>query len=218
MLLQDPNIQTPTDDQLWEINALLHQMQNADLPLEKVDLLIAVAKRIVNLYTDKPIVMCADYYLPILIYVVARTGFIAAEIEAEFCFGLLHPSLYSSEAGYHLTSLCSAVQMLKSYSEHFECSAVTSTIKVMIPDECNDLLQVKKLPIRQSTTVKDICRTIAHKARVANSQDYALFQLVKGEEILLQDNDYVANHTQNKCVFAYKRIDAKIAWPTHTLE
>lgn len=49
------------------------------------------------------------------VLVVSKCGFIGAEIEAEFMWGLLQPSLLSGEAGYYLTALCSAVHVLKSF-------------------------------------------------------------------------------------------------------
>jgi Ras and Rab interactor 2/3 len=60
-------------------------------------------------------VLSADDFLPLLVFVVAKCGFIGAEIEAEFMWGLLQPSLLSGEAGYYLTALCSAVHVLKSF-------------------------------------------------------------------------------------------------------
>lgn len=38
-----------------------------------------------------------------------------AEIEAEYMWGLLHPSLLSGEGGYYLTTLSSAVHVLKNF-------------------------------------------------------------------------------------------------------
>lgn len=93
-----------------------------------------------------------------------------------------------------------------------------SILKVIIPDECNGSLQNRTLPVRPNTTVREVSRIIAHKARI-NSQDYGLFKLINGDETLLQDNECpqeVSALTQKKCVFIYRRLDAKIAWPTLT--
>lgn len=57
----------------------------------------------------------------------------------------------------------------------------SSVLRVIIPDECNGSLQTRTLPVRPNTTTKEVCRTIAHKARITNPQDYALFELVDGE-------------------------------------
>lgn len=43
-----------------------------------------------------------------------------AEIEAEYMWGLLHPSLFSGEGGYYLTTLSSAVHVLKNFKKGCE--------------------------------------------------------------------------------------------------
>lgn len=119
--------------------------------------------------------------------------------------------------------------------------ACSSVLRVIIPDEYNGSLQTRTLPIRPHMTTKEICRTIAHKARVTNPQDYGLFKLVDGEgwykfdianwpivtntifflviaETLLLESECpqeVRLAARGKpCMLAYKRIEAKIAWPT----
>ncbi|XP_053203109.1 protein sprint-like [Panonychus citri] len=59
----------------------------------------------------------ADDFLPIFIYVLVHCGFLSAEIEAEFMWGLLHPSLLSGEGGYYLTTLSSCLHVIKNMSE-----------------------------------------------------------------------------------------------------
>lgn len=39
---------------------------------------------------------------------------VSAEVEADYMWGLLHPSLLTGEGGYYLTTLSSAVHVLKS--------------------------------------------------------------------------------------------------------
>lgn len=118
--------------------------------------------------------------------------------------------------------------------------ACSSVLRVIIPDELNGSLQTCTLPVRPNTTTKEVCRSIAHKARITNPQDYALFELIDGEgtesggigfawststdtfihstETLMTDAECpqesrLAARGQH-CLFAYKRIEAKIAWPT----
>lgn len=47
------------------------------------------------------------------VWILIKTKFVAAEIEAEYMWGLLHPSCLSGEGGYYLTTLSSAVHVLK---------------------------------------------------------------------------------------------------------
>lgn len=73
-------------------------MEELELPLEKLNVLFTVVSTIFK--CSKSSTMNADDFLPILIYVIAKTGFISSEIEAEFIWGLINPSLLSGEAGY----------------------------------------------------------------------------------------------------------------------
>jgi len=59
----------------------------------------------------------ADDFLPIFVWVLVQTGMVAAEVEAEYMWGLLHPSLLSGEGGYYLTTLSSAVNVLKNFRQ-----------------------------------------------------------------------------------------------------
>lgn len=52
-------------------------------------------------------------FLPLFVWVLVQCGFTQAEIEAEYMWGLAHPSLFNGEAGYYLTTLTSAVNVLK---------------------------------------------------------------------------------------------------------
>ncbi|XP_038116527.1 protein sprint [Culex quinquefasciatus] len=222
----------PSASALRQISALFVRLQETELPLEKLDLLLTAVSAIFE-STASSIgqQLSADDFLPVLVLVVAHCGFIGAEIEAEYMWGLIQPSLLSGEAGYYLTALCSAVHVLKNFSLHDhegiagsmewvsstlpECSSV---LRVIIPDEYNGSIQTRTLPIRPHTTTREVCRIIAHKARITNAQDYGLFKLIDGEETLLQDNECPQDVRMaacgKHCMIAYKRVDAKIAWPT----
>lgn len=69
--------------------------------------------------------------------------------------------------------------------------ACSSVLRVIIPDEYNGSLQTRTLPVRPHTTTKEVCRIIAHKARITNPQDFGLFQLVDGEGEELIDYFYL---------------------------
>ncbi|XP_036339561.1 protein sprint isoform X2 [Rhagoletis pomonella] len=224
----------PSSTSLQIISALLQRLQEAELPLDKLELFLCVISTIFEATgCQRGQQLGADDFLPVLVYVVAKCGFVGAEIEAEFMWGLLQPTLLSGEAGYYLTALCSAVHVLKSFmaSENengtgsldwrsSSLPACSSVLRVIIPDECNGSLQTRTLPVRPHTTTREVCRIIAHKARITNPQDYALFKLVDGEETLLNDvecpQDVRFSSKGKHCMLAYKRIDAKIAWPTAT--
>ncbi|GIY40286.1 protein sprint [Caerostris extrusa] len=205
----------------------------------------------------------AGDFLPIFICVLVRCGLIAAEIEADYMWGLLHPSLMAREGGYYLTTLSSAVHVLKSLQacspemaqnqiepfDNLPSSGVSYSLdmgsprsqlgiktpspeprlaciadlqgflKIMIPDELTGSIISKTLPIKPNMTTKEVAKLIAHKFNVTNPQDYCLFKLVNGEEIMLADSecpqvikaDLMAAGTN--CLFTYKRCDAKFIWP-----
>ncbi|KAH8421465.1 hypothetical protein KR009_008556, partial [Drosophila setifemur] len=221
----------PSQTALRMIASLLWRLQEAELPLEKLELFLSVISTVFEATgCPRGQQLGADDFLPVLVYVVAKCGFVGAEIEAEFMWGLLQPTLLNGEPGYYLTALCSAVQVLKNFmaseaesgtgSLDWRSSclpACSSVLRVIIPDECNGSLQTRTLPIRPHTTTREVCRIIAHKARITNPQDYALFKLVDGEETLLTDaecpQDARLAAKGKHCMLAYKRIDAKIAWP-----
>ena len=52
-------------------------------------------------------------FLPIFVWVLLQCECGRAELEAEFMWGLVHPSLLNGEGGYYLTTLTSAVQVVK---------------------------------------------------------------------------------------------------------
>uniref|UniRef100_A0A182Q2Z6 Protein sprint n=1 Tax=Anopheles farauti TaxID=69004 RepID=A0A182Q2Z6_9DIPT len=225
------NVIPPSPTAMRQIATLFVRLQEAELPLAKLDLLLAAVSTIFEATTCcNGQQLSADDFLPVLVMVVAHCGFIGAEIEAEYMWGLLQPSLLSGEAGYYLTALCSAVHVLKNFSLSEQEGTATldwdsstmpncsSVLRVIIPDEYNGSIQTRTLPIRPHTTTKEVCRIIAHKARITNAQDYGLFKLIDGEETLLHDTECpqdVRMAAKGKhFMIAYKRIDAKIAWPT----
>lgn len=101
---------------MQQISLLIIRLQEADLPLAKLDFLLTIINTVIDSTThSRGHALGADDFLPLLVYIVAKCGFIGAEIEAEFMWCLLQPSLLSGEAGYYLTALCSAVHVLKSF-------------------------------------------------------------------------------------------------------
>lgn len=71
----------------------------------------------------------ADDFLPIFVWVLVKTNFVAAEIEAEYMWGLLHPSLLNGEGGYYLTTLSSAIHVLKNFKESCEENNLRNGVK-----------------------------------------------------------------------------------------
>ncbi|XP_031341576.1 protein sprint isoform X3 [Photinus pyralis] len=122
-----PKIMLPSESALQTISHYLIRLQAADSPLEKLEYLLAAIATIFNSVktsqltgSGRSLTLGADDFLPLFVWVLVKTNFIAAEIEAEYMWGLLHPSLLSGEGGYYLTTLSSAVHVLKNFKESSE--------------------------------------------------------------------------------------------------
>ncbi|XP_025207170.1 protein sprint isoform X3 [Melanaphis sacchari] len=237
------NLIPPNENDLKKISECFKRLQDAFLPLEKLEHLLSAIALIFNAVKmqnrNADSCLGADDFLPLLVWVLVQCNVLTAELEAEYMWGLLHPSLIPGEGGYYLTALCGAVQVLKSYKSSMEANTVNgvktlgsdntlsydplnelkSVLKVVVPDETNGSLLTKTLPVRPHMTTRDVCKIIAHKLRITNPQDYSLFKLIDGQEFLLSETDCpqdIKSSTTacgSHCLFAYKRIDAKIAWP-----
>lgn len=232
-----PDIPLPDSGTMDTIKGHLHSMQKAYSPLKKMECLLAATSTIYKCMTQNlnkkegVVTIGADDFLPMLIYVLVQCGIVAAEIEADYMWGLIHPSLLNGEGGYYLTSLSSAVLALKNFknmqgslSDQQQMEVPTlgdmeGFLKVAIPDELRDSIIWKTLPVRPNMNTKDVCSMIAHKFRITNPQDYGLYLLVNGEETRLGDMNIPQviksehNSQGRQPVFAYKRNAAMIAWP-----
>ncbi|CAH1792387.1 unnamed protein product [Owenia fusiformis] len=221
------------------IKHFFSKMQRAYSPVKKLENLLGATSAIYNNVQEnnsgrQASSMGADDFLPMFIYVLVQCGMVMAEVEADYMWGLLHPSVLNGEGGYYLTTLSSAVHVLKNFHEtassqpaSLELSKARSNtlteqqgfIRVAMPDEFNDSIKTKTLPVRPNMTTKEVCNMIAHKFKIINANDYALYSLINNTETKLLDNQWPntikidAMVENNDCVFVYKR-DAKFAWPT----
>ncbi|XP_012215187.1 protein sprint isoform X3 [Linepithema humile] len=215
----------PSEESLERILKCIERLQKADSPLEKLEHLLAAISTIFNSVKQsnsgsRHITLGADDLLPLVIWVLVHGKVVDAEIEAEYMWGLLHASLLNGEGGYYLTTLSSAVHVLKTFKSSQSTMSTlngcgppdcSSVLRILVPDELHGSLNTRTLPVRPNMNTREICRILAHKIRCTNPQDYGLFKLVQGEETLLGDHE--CPQELSHCLFAFKRIDAKIAWP-----
>ncbi|XP_070377848.1 protein sprint-like isoform X2 [Dermacentor albipictus] len=104
------------------VQHFLLKLQKAYSPLRKLEnLLSAISVIYSSVQRDRKsqpegesFSLGADDFLPIFLYVLVQCGLVSAEVEADYMWGLLHPSLLTGEGGYYLTTLSSAVHVLKS--------------------------------------------------------------------------------------------------------
>ncbi|KAK8382668.1 hypothetical protein O3P69_015470 [Scylla paramamosain] len=230
----------PSGASLDTIRSLLTRMQKVYAPREKLESLLATISHIYQAMYENGNTSGsgdADDLVPMIMWVLCQSGMVSAEVEADYMWGLLLPSASSGEASYYLEAFHSAIHALKNLSPSPESSPGNSLdsvkpdvsvvsdqgiMKIVIPDEKNGSIVTRTLPIRPATTTREVCKMMAHKLKVTNPQDYGLYKLVDGLESLLADNECPHKVKSDlstsgfHCTFAFKRMDAKIAWPILT--
>ncbi|XP_047534039.1 protein sprint isoform X4 [Vanessa atalanta] len=226
----------PSSAVLAVISKHFLKMQEADSPLDKLENLLAAISVMFNAIRGER-TLGADDLLPVLAWTVARCRLVCAELEAELMAGLLPAALLAGEGGYYLTALFSAVAVLKRLAPDTGPDSTTpwrrgsaesaregcgvAVVRVALPDECRGSIRRVALPCRPGARARDLCRALAHAAHITNPQDYALFALHDGQETMLNENDcpqeVMSEKSGQNFILAYKRIDAKIAWPQQAL-
>ncbi|XP_026494671.1 protein sprint isoform X4 [Vanessa tameamea] len=226
----------PSSAVLAVISKHFLKMQEADSPLDKLENLLAAISVMFNAIRGER-TLGADDLLPVLAWTVARCRLVCAELEAELMAGLLPAALLAGEGGYYLTALFSAVAVLKRLAPDTGPDSTTpwrrgsaesaregcgvAVVRVALPDECRGSIRRVALPCRPGARARDLCRALAHAAHITNPQDYALFALHDGQETMLNENDcpqeVMLEKSGQNFILAYKRIDAKIAWPQQAL-
>ncbi len=92
-------------------------------------------------------------------------------------------------------------------------------VRVAIPDEIGGSIDYHTFPAVPQMTTGKLCKMIAHKNGITNPEDYGLYLLVDGFETCLASNecpDLIRDQLRvamKPHMFAYKRHEAKIAWP-----
>ncbi|KJE91786.1 hypothetical protein CAOG_02871 [Capsaspora owczarzaki ATCC 30864] len=209
--------------------ACLQKMYRVTLPLRKLEYLLATVTSIHSLIQESApaasegagsnepfsVVLGADDFLPIFIYVLALSGLDTAEVEAEYMWGLLDPALLTGEGGYYLTVLSSAIHVVKtlqaaqplaappSEAIALAASAATSSSKNTVPARAprvadmqgflrvyfsdDDLRVFKTLPVRPLTSAREAITLIVEKMRLPPGR-YGLFELRNGVEFGLEDS------------------------------
>ncbi|CAG0888234.1 unnamed protein product [Darwinula stevensoni] len=160
--------------------------------------------------------MNADDFLPLLMYTIVECGILGLEVEIEYMWALIHPSLHAGEGGYYLALWSGAVYVLKnlatpSASSLNSISSLSSPsqetrgkspgsqgssfsdgqgfLRILIPDEDQGSILSRTLPARPGMTTRDVSKMVAHKLHITNPQDFALYKLTDDEEVMLNDSD-----------------------------
>uniref|UniRef100_A0A7E4W3U7 VPS9 domain-containing protein n=1 Tax=Panagrellus redivivus TaxID=6233 RepID=A0A7E4W3U7_PANRE len=167
-----------------------------------------------------------------LVYILAKTSSLNCEVEAWYMWELLPQQLLTTgDAAYYLTTLFSAVHVLKHpesirrlgrgfplTDEHAD-----AFVNVAIPDEQSGSIEYHTFPAVPQMNAAKLCRVIAHQFAITNPEDYGLYILVDGYETCLlpaECPDAIRDQLLENGkphLFAFKRHEAKIAWPKNVI-
>ncbi|KAF6352275.1 Ras and Rab interactor 3 [Rhinolophus ferrumequinum] len=153
----------------------------------------------------------ADDFLPVLMYVLARSNLTEMLLNVEYMMELMDPALQLGEGSYYLTTTYGALEHIKNYDK----ITVTRQLSVEVQDSihrwerrrtlnkarasrssvqdfiCVSYLepehQSRTLASRADTQAEALCAQCAEKFEVLQPQDYRLFVLVDGRCFQLAD-------------------------------
>uniref|UniRef100_A0A8C9AX33 Ras and Rab interactor 3 n=1 Tax=Phocoena sinus TaxID=42100 RepID=A0A8C9AX33_PHOSS len=153
----------------------------------------------------------ADDFLPVLMYVLARSNLTEMLLNVEYMMELMDPALQLGEGSYYLTTTYGALEHIKNYDK----ITVTRQLSVEVQDSihrwerrrtlnkarasrssvqdfiCVSYLepeqQSRTLASRADTLAEVLCAQCAEKFEVVQPQDHRLFVLVDGRCFQLAD-------------------------------
>ncbi|KAM8782530.1 ras and Rab interactor 3 isoform 2-T2 [Rhynchonycteris naso] len=188
-------------------------MHKAYSPEKKISTLLKTCKLIYDSMAlgnpGKP--YGADDFLPVLMYVLARSNLTEMLLNVEYMMELMDPALQLGEGSYYLTTTYGALEHIKNYDK----ITVTRQLSVEVQDSihrwerrrtlnkarasrssvqdfiCVSYLepeqQSRTLASRADTVAAELCAQCAEKFEVLQPQDHRLFVLVDGRCFQLAD-------------------------------
>uniref|UniRef100_A0A3Q0RB54 Ras and Rab interactor 2 n=1 Tax=Amphilophus citrinellus TaxID=61819 RepID=A0A3Q0RB54_AMPCI len=200
-----------------KIRQKLLNMRKMYSPEKKVSLLLRVCKLIYTIMQDNSGRMYgADDFLPMLTYVVAQCDTPQLDTEIQYMMELLDPSLLQGEGGYYLTSAYGAMSLIKNFQEEQAARVLSSearntlhqwhrrrTAQRSMPcvDDFQNYLRValqepgvgctaKTLVVHPYTTTEEVCSLCAHKFKIPDAENYALFLVTEETSQQLSPDTY----------------------------
>uniref|UniRef100_A0A8D2AWP1 Ras and Rab interactor 3 n=1 Tax=Sciurus vulgaris TaxID=55149 RepID=A0A8D2AWP1_SCIVU len=191
----------------------LCSMHKAYSPEKKISILLKTCKLIYDSMAlgspGKP--YGADDFLPVLMYVLARSNLTEMLLSVEYMMELMDPALQLGEGSYYLTTTYGALEHIKNYDK----ITVTRQLSVEVQDSihrwerrrtlnkarasrssvqdfiCVSYLepeqQSRTLASRADTVAQALCAQCAEKFEVTQPQEHRLFVLVDGRCFQLAD-------------------------------
>ncbi|XP_035706244.1 protein sprint isoform X2 [Folsomia candida] len=156
----------------------------------------------------------SDSFLPLLSQTMGNVCSANLPSHVDYMIGLL-PTALAEQNNYSLSMLQSAVSSLKvNKSDARKGSLSLTSVRVLIPDERNGTLIRKMVPVRNSTTNKEVAKILASKLSITNPTDYVLVTIKNGEETICPESELVYNCVDGgSTALAYKRYGCQIGWP-----
>ncbi|NXI46137.1 RIN3 protein, partial [Galbula dea] len=159
----------------------------------------------------------ADDFLPVLMYVLARSNLTEVLLNVEYMMELMDPALQLGEGSYYLTTTYGALEHIKNYDK----ITVTRQLSVEVQDSIHrwerrrtlnkarasrssvqDFISISFLEIgaqsrtlasRNDTTAEQLSQQCAEKFEVSHPNDYGLFVYVDDQWLQL-DKDALPHH------------------------
>ncbi|NWT61682.1 RIN3 protein, partial [Erythrocercus mccallii] len=204
------------------LDKILHKfttMHKTYSPEKKISILLKTCKLIYDSMAQgnpgKP--YGADDFLPVLMYVLARSNLTEVLLNVEYMMELMDPALQLGEGSYYLTTTYGVLEHIKNYDK----ITVTRQLSVEVQDSihrwerrrtlnkarasrssvqdfiCISFLEIsgqsRTLASRRDTTAEQLSQQCAEKFEVSHSKDYGLFVYVDDQWLQL-DKDALPHH------------------------
>ncbi|XP_063189217.1 ras and Rab interactor 3-like [Chroicocephalus ridibundus] len=205
---------TTSVPETFVLEKILHKfttMHKAYSPEKKIAILLKSCKLIYDSMAQgnpgKP--YGADDFLPVLMYVLARSNLTEVLLNVEYMMELMDPALQLGEGSYYLTTTYGALEHIKNYDK----ITVTRQLSVEVQDSIHrwerrrtlnkarasrssvqDFISVSFLEIgaqsrtlasRNDTTAEQLSQQCAEKFEVSHPKDYGLFVYVDDQWLQL---------------------------------
>ncbi|NXV16060.1 RIN3 protein, partial [Cepphus grylle] len=205
---------TTSVPETFVLEKILHKfttMHKAYSPEKKIAILLKSCKLIYDSMAQgnpgKP--YGADDFLPVLMYVLARSNLTEVLLNVEYMMELMDPALQLGEGSYYLTTTYGALEHIKNYDK----ITVTRQLSVEVQDSIHrwerrrtlnkarasrssvqDFISISFLEIgaqsrtlasRNDTTAEQLSQQCAEKFEVSHPKDYGLFVYVDDQWLQL---------------------------------
>ncbi|XP_044292493.1 ras and Rab interactor 3 isoform X2 [Varanus komodoensis] len=214
------------------LEKILHKftsMHKAYSPEKKISILLKSCKLIYDSMTQgnpgKQMTYGADDFLPVLMYVLARSNLMEVLLNVEYMMELMDPALQLGEGSYYLITTYGAVELIKSYDK----ITVTRQLSTEVQDSIHrwerrrtlnkarasrssvqDFITIslmeangntRTLAYRTDSTAHDLTQQCAEKFDVLEPENYRLFVHVDDRSMQLDENALphcIKSHLLNK--------------------